>query len=94
MREIADEVGRSPAQVAANWVRQQQARALIIPILGARTARQLQDNLTILEWELSPEQLQRLDHTSQIDLGFPYSFIHANPYLFGNTFDRIDNHRQ
>src|SRR5690606_2476929 len=53
---IADEVGRTPSQVAINWVRQQQARASIIPMIGARTLAQLQDNLDCLTWALSPSQ--------------------------------------
>lgn len=93
IRAVAAEVGRSPAQVAANWVRQQQARSLMIPIVGARTAAQLQDNLAILEWSLSAEQLARLDEVSQIDLGFPHGFLDGNEYVFGNTFELIDNHR-
>lgn len=94
VEDVARETGRSPAQVAANWVRQQQPRALMIPVLGARTAAQLTDNLAILEWELSPEQLRRLDEASQIELGFPHGFLDENKYVFGNTFERIDNHRR
>ncbi len=94
IEKIADEVGRSMAQVAINWVRQQQHKAQIIPILGARTAAQLQDNLGVLEWSLTPEQISRLDEVSQIDLGFPQNVVAGNPYLFGATFDKIDNHRK
>jgi aryl-alcohol dehydrogenase-like predicted oxidoreductase len=89
---VAREAGRSPAQVAANWVRQQR-QALMIPILGARSAAQLQDNLSILEWTLSQEQMERLDEASQIELGFPHGFLDGNEYIFGNTFNLIDNHR-
>lgn len=92
VRKIADETGKSRAQVAINWVRQQQHRANIIPILGARTDAQLQDNLAVLDWELSADQLQRLDQVSHIDMGFPHDW-HGNPYVFGATFDHIDNHR-
>lgn len=90
VRAIADEAGRSPAQVAANWVRQQQSRAEIIPILGARSAEQLQDTLGVLDWELTPEQLRRLDEVSAIELGFPLDMMTGNKYLFGNTRDKID----
>lgn len=91
--KVAEEVGRSMAQVAVNWVRQQQHKAQMIPILGARNETQLKDNLAVLEWELSEEQLQRLDEVSAIDLGFPHGFLDGNPYIFGATFDKIDNHR-
>lgn len=86
---VASEAGRSAAQVAINWVRQQQQKASIIPILGARSAKHLQDNLAVLEWQLTPEQLQRLDETAPIELGFPHGFLDANPYVFGRTFEKI-----
>lgn len=92
IKEIAAENGRSPAQIAANWVRAQQGRSLMIPIIGARSLAQLQDNLQILDWSFTAEQLQKLDKVSQIELGFPHGFLDANPYVFGNTFDKIDNH--
>jgi len=93
VKKVAQETGRSMAQVAINWVRQQQQRSLMIPILGARTANQLQDNLAVLEWELDEEQLARLDEISKPELGFPHNFLEGNPYIFGATYDRIDNHR-
>ena len=91
VRKVAEETGRSRAQVAINWVRQQRS-AQMIPILGARKLEQLEDNLAVLEWELSAEQLKRLDEVSRIDLGFPHDW-HGSPYVFGATFDKIDNHR-
>ena len=91
---VAQEIGRPMAQVAMNWVRQQQQQAQIIPILGARTARQLEDGLAILDWQLEPEHLSQLDQASAIDLGFPHGFLDGNRYVFGNTYDRIDNHHR
>lgn len=95
IQQVADEVGRTPSQVAINWVRQQQRRAQIIPILGARTLAQLEDNLAALEWELSAEQLEQLDEVSKIEYGFPRDFLEggAKTYIFGKTFEMIDNHR-
>ena len=81
------------AQVAINWVRQQQDRALMIPILGARTVGQLKDNLEVLEWELNEDQLDQLDKVSQIEMGFPHNFLEGNRYIFGATYDKTDNHR-
>ncbi len=94
VQQIAQESGRSMAQIAINWVRQQQHKAQIIPILGARSAVQLEDNLGVLDWTLSDEQLQRLETASQIELGFPHSMLPGNRYIFGATFDKIDNHRR
>jgi len=90
---IAQEAGRTPTQVAVNWVRQQQQRALMIPILGARTVAQLQDNLAALEWTLDEGQMARLEAISREPRLFPLDFAPGNPYIFGQTYDKIDNHR-
>lgn len=87
---IAEEIGKPPAQVAINWVRQQQHRAKIVPIIGARTMPQLQDNLDCLSWELEQAQLDRLDKVSDVDLGFPWTFTYKNAYVYGDTYDSID----
>jgi len=92
---IAKEAGKTPSQIALNWVRQQQEKALIIPILGARTLPQLQDNLGCLDFELSREQLDRLSAASPIALGFPHDFLGSEavrPYIFGEMEPSIDNH--
>lgn len=91
--KIAEETDRLPAQVAINWVRQQRHRAQIIPILGARTEAQIKANLGCLDFELTPDQLQRLNTISQIDLWFPHDFLDsdmARNLLFGGTYDLID----
>jgi aryl-alcohol dehydrogenase-like predicted oxidoreductase len=92
VKAVAEEVGRSMGQVAINWVRQSRSNQ-VIPIIGARTAAQLADNLACLDWKLTDEQWERLDAVSRIDLGFPHNFLPGNPYIFGATFDQIDNHR-
>lgn len=91
--KIAEETGRSRAQVAVNWVRQQQHKAQIIPILGARTAQQLADNLAALEWELDEDQLKRLDQVSAISMDFPHGFLDENEYIYGATYNLVDDHR-
>jgi aryl-alcohol dehydrogenase-like predicted oxidoreductase len=91
---IAEEVDRTPSQVAINWVRQQ-PRGVIIPILGARKPSQLRDNLACLEFELSEKQLQRLDEVSQVELGFPLDYYEdVKEYVYGTTLPSIDNHRR
>lgn len=96
LTKIATDLGRSPAQVALNWVRQRQAKAVIIPIVGARTEAQMRDNLACLEFTLTKEQMQRLDDVSAIKLGFPHDFLQSEEVtklIFGNTRSLIDNHR-
>jgi len=88
--EVAKEIGCTPSQVAVNWVRQSPYR--MIPILGARTEKQLKDNLSCLDFELTREQIDRLNQSSPIDLGFPHSFLgsdHVHGLIFGKTFDQI-----
>lgn len=92
VKRIAEEVGKPMSQVAINWVRQQ-PKAQMIPILGARSEEQLKDNLAVLDWKLSDEQWKCLDEISAIDLGFPHGFLDANKYIYGATYDKIDNHR-
>jgi aryl-alcohol dehydrogenase-like predicted oxidoreductase len=71
--KVAQELGRTPAQVALNWARQGQG--VIVPLVGARTLAQLDDNLGCLEFALSPEVKHRLDDVSRIELGFPHEFL-------------------
>lgn len=94
--ELAEKNGRSPAQIAINWVRQQQSKSSLIPIIGARTLAQLTDNLAALEWQLSLEELAQLSEASPIALGFPHEFLardEVRNLIFGETFAKIDNHR-
>lgn len=91
---VAREIGRSPSQVALNWVRQQ--KGVMIPILGVRTLEQTLDNLGCLDFELKEEQLERLSRISAIEMGFPYDFLAmdmAKKAVYGESFPLIDNHR-
>ena len=88
--DVAKEIGCTPSQVAINWVRQKPYH--MIPILGARTEKQLKDNLGALGFELTSEQIERLNQSNPIDLGFPHSFLgsdHVHGLIFGKTFDQI-----
>ena len=90
--DLASETGYSASQIAINWVRQRPYH--MIPILGARSEKQLMDNLGCLDFELTGEQINRLEQTSPIDLGFPHSFLasdHVRGLIFGKTFQNIVN---
>ena len=89
---VAAERGVSAAQVAIAWVRAQQARAVIVPMLGARRREQLEDNLGALGLELTAEELARLEEVSRIQLGFPHDFG-ADRLAYGTTRPLIDSHR-
>lgn len=92
VQKISLEIGMPMSQVAINWIRQS-PKAQMIPLLGVRNVRQLKDNLGALDWKLSEEQYNRLDDVSAIEMGFPHDFLRSR-YVFGATFDKIDNHRR
>ena len=97
VQTIAKEIGRTPSQVALNWIRQQKDRGVIIPIIGARTEAQIKDNLGCLDFELSSNHMDRLDEISKIQLGFPHDFIVSESgkmLAYGRKFPFIDNHRR
>lgn len=52
--------GKTPAQVALNWVISKGA----IPIPGAKNATQAEQNAAAMGWRLTDEELERLDHIS------------------------------
>jgi aryl-alcohol dehydrogenase-like predicted oxidoreductase len=94
---VAERLGRPAAQVAINWVRQQDFGCPVIPIVGARSAEQLRANLGCLDFELEPELLARLAAASGFQLGFPRSFLesdHVRGLIFGETFALTDDHRR
>jgi aryl-alcohol dehydrogenase-like predicted oxidoreductase len=94
VKKIADEIGRTPSQVALNWLRQKPG--VVIPIIGARRASHIKDNLGCLDFQLSAEHMERLDDVSKIELGFPHDFANSEEIrniTFGGTFSLIDNHR-
>jgi aryl-alcohol dehydrogenase-like predicted oxidoreductase len=88
----AAERGATASQVAIAWVRAQHPRGVVIPILGARTRAQIDDNLAALDVELSADEIGRLNLASRIERGFPYDFGAAR-LAYGQTFDLIDDHR-
>ena len=47
----------------------------------------------VLDWKLTAEQWKRLYEVSAIELGFPHGFLGSNRYIYGATYDKIDNHR-
>jgi aryl-alcohol dehydrogenase-like predicted oxidoreductase len=88
VRETAAACDASPAQVCIAWVLAQRTLANVIPILGARTATQLADNLAALDLALPPELVAGLEEASAIKLGFPSSFLADDEVVqlvFGTT---------
>jgi aryl-alcohol dehydrogenase-like predicted oxidoreductase len=92
VNRIAEAKGVTSAQVALAWVSAQQARSVIVPIVGVRTPAQLTDNLGALTVDLDPAELDTLDDISRVELGFPHDFG-AGRFVYGNTLQSINDHR-
>jgi aryl-alcohol dehydrogenase-like predicted oxidoreductase len=89
---ISTESGSTPAHVAFNWLRQQGT----IPVMGARKVEQLKENLSCLSFELSEQQMHRLNEASKIELGYPHDFLATGmvrQHIYGGMFDLIDSNR-
>jgi aryl-alcohol dehydrogenase-like predicted oxidoreductase len=68
--EIAQQRGKSIAQVALNWVLSRPSVANVV--IGARNEEQLKQNLGAVGWQLSNEEIQRLDAASHREPIYPY----------------------
>ncbi|MEU4250894.1 aldo/keto reductase [Amycolatopsis sp. NPDC026612] len=73
VREVAADLGHTPAQVALAWTLQNPG--VTAPVIGARTPEQLVANLGALEVGFSGEHLARLAEVSAIDLGYPHDLL-------------------
>ena len=79
--EIATETGKTVPQIAINWLLARPTVANVI--VGARNEEQLTQNLGAIGWDLSPQQLERLDAATQEAKPYPYwhqmQFEERNP---------------
>jgi aryl-alcohol dehydrogenase-like predicted oxidoreductase len=79
--EIAKETGKSVPQIALNWLLQRPTVSSVI--IGARDEKQLRQNLAAAEWDLTREQVAKLDRASDLTPVYPYwhqrQFRERNP---------------
>ncbi len=80
---IAKETGKTVPQIALNWLLQRPTVANVI--IGARNEEQLRQNLGAVGWNLTAEQVARLDAASAVPKIYPYwhqqaSFAERNPF--------------
>jgi aryl-alcohol dehydrogenase-like predicted oxidoreductase len=68
--EVAAETGKTVAQVALNWVLQRPTVSNVV--IGARNEEQLIQNLGSVGWNLSLEQVKKLDAASDRSPVYPY----------------------
>jgi aryl-alcohol dehydrogenase-like predicted oxidoreductase len=62
LQAIAEKRERTPAQVALNWL---VAQGNVVPIPGAKNARQATQNAGALGWQLTPEEQGQLSQLTQ-----------------------------
>lgn len=80
--EVAEETGKSVPQIALNWLLQRPTVANVI--IGARNEEQLRQNLGAVVWNLTGEQVARLDAASAKPKIYPY--WHQVQYKDRNPF--------
>lgn len=73
VRKVAEETGKTAAQVALNWITHRPG--VTSPIIGARNLEQLDDNLAVVGWQLDEEHWKALTWASAFPRGYPYDFI-------------------
>jgi len=87
--KVAEDIGATPTQVSIAWLRNGPAN--IIPLVGARTVEQWEENLGCLDVDLSEDQMSRLNAVSSISPGFPHDMLSGQAE---GRAKRIDNHRE
>ncbi|MGF7036861.1 aryl-alcohol dehydrogenase-like predicted oxidoreductase [Mucilaginibacter lappiensis] len=68
--EIAEETGKTVAQISLNWLLQRPTIANIV--IGARNEDQLKQNLAAVGWNLTTDQVKKLDAASEREPVYPY----------------------
>jgi len=79
---VAKETGKTVPQVALNWLLHRPTVSTVI--IGARNEQQLKDNLGAIGWNLTPDQVKKLDQASAVAMPYPYwhqrQFKERNPF--------------
>jgi aryl-alcohol dehydrogenase-like predicted oxidoreductase len=70
LNEVSKEIGKSIPQIALNWLTQRPTVSTVI--VGARNEQQLRDNLGAVGWDLTSEQIAKLDAASAMTPAYPY----------------------
>jgi len=85
VQNISKEIGRSPTQVALNWMLQ---RPVASPLIGAKNVTQLEENIKALEFKLTPEQMKKLNDVSAPTHAFPHVFA-TRAFLFSDAGTKV-----
>jgi aryl-alcohol dehydrogenase-like predicted oxidoreductase len=80
--EVAKETGKTVPQIALNWLLRRPTVSTLI--VGARNEEQLKQNIGAIGWELTNEQVAKLDAASEVPKTYPYwhqaQFEERNPF--------------
>ena len=79
---MARETGKTLPSVALNWLLQRPT--VVNVVVGARNEQQLRQNLEAVGWNLTTEQVAKLDKASETTPAYPYwhqrQFRALNPW--------------
>lgn len=82
LEQLSSEIGKTVPQIALNWLLQRATVCNVV--IGARNEEQLKQNLDAVGWNLTVEQVARLDAASDITMIYPYwhqrGFAERNPF--------------
>ena len=79
---VAAETGKTVPQIALNWLLQRPSVSTVV--IGARNEEQLRQNLGAVGWNLTPEQVRKLDEASAVPPIYPY--WHQKKFDLRNPF--------
>ncbi|MFN7025922.1 MAG: aldo/keto reductase [Pseudorhizobium sp.] len=80
---IAEETRKTVPQIALNWLQQRPTVSSVI--IGARNESQLRENLGAIGWNLTTEQVAKLDEASHVTAPYPHF-----PYWRQEGFARLN----
>jgi len=92
--KIAADIGCTAAQVAIAWLSAR--RGNVIPLLGATSVTQLQENLASVDVSLDADQLRVLDEATAPSLGFPHDLLRRSNVTegtYGDQWHLVDDRR-
>jgi aryl-alcohol dehydrogenase-like predicted oxidoreductase len=87
LADVASQIGCSSPQAALAWLLD---HAGVLPVLGARTLAQLDDNLAAVKVQLSSPQRQQLDALSAPALLYPHGYLdQVKPLLYAGFHEQF-----
>lgn len=89
---IAGRLGITPTRLAVAWVRRAPFAGGPIPILGARTVAQLDDQLGALDVDLDADAYADVAAIRDFSLDFPRGFLESDDVrdlIFGDTYEQL-----